>query len=468
MTSRMDRWSENPFEADLLDEIVEHRDRSFVPLIIEKLNELIEIPHHHYPIDRNIIVLVSTLGKLKDDRAIETLMYLVNIGTYDSFALEALCEIGSDQAIEQLINKLGRGFSYWDEWRSGHNALIEAIASFGERSIPGLLEICKSPTENEYRRASAAEALCHIGGAKVADELLQLLIDPNSVPAIFEMVGELKRLKDPRFIAPLIHHMEADTRVGSQHVGQVFAEVATSKQLIEFLHNEHFQVRQASIEALKLRPSPDAVTALIPLLSEDRHSYHVARALVKIEDIRAMNPLLDLVDTTSWVADMAVEVGGQQAFAPLMEKLINGDEEVRIRASSGLAKLGDTRAIPAIRQALQKAESLDNRRVLLGHLATLDDEQSIPDLLECFYESPKEKKSHVIRALGWFKSDKAIEPLQEILFSLPRVHSYHTGDIIKYLKRHKTATTNPLLKCLQHHDIQTRLRVIPILFEYCV
>jgi HEAT repeat protein len=178
-----DGRSIQPFKNKLLDEeaepvvhtviallIGEYPNAEFVPILVNLLSRLVQTYQHDHTVGSNtaytslVWTLIKTLGKSKDDRAVDILMQIVRMGALGmgKSVLGAVAEIGSDYAIEQLINLLAEGFRYWDEYGVGRNQVADTLTSFGEKIVPHLKKIVEDKTDDIQRRRVASGILLRI------------------------------------------------------------------------------------------------------------------------------------------------------------------------------------------------------------------------------------------------------------------------------------------------------------------
>lgn len=118
------------------------------------------------------------------------------------------------------------------------------------------------------------------------------------------------------------------------------SEAATPVELIKGLKSPNWRIRSAAARALGLRKERIAVEALIECLRDQNEPADVrtcaAQALARIEDPRAMKPLLEGLDDESYM--------------------------VRVWAASGLATIGDMSCIPVL-QNLARTDSGNRKRI---------------------------------------------------------------------------------------------------------
>lgn len=117
---------------------------------------------------------------------------------------------------------------------------------------------------------------------------------------------------------------------------RVLAEIdhpEATRLLKEGLHDERDSVRQCAALAFRKRPHPGAAAALIQLLD-------------------AQDSL------TRRLAGDALIALGPDGVTPLLEVMEKGATRARVEAARALAKLADTRAVPALFHALDDESAL--------------------------------------------------------------------------------------------------------------
>src|SRR6185369_16295091 len=104
---------------------------------------------------------------------------------------------------------------------------------------------------------------------------------------------------------------------------------SASQALLPLLHHPDRNIAQSAIEALGNVQAVEAVPALIHLLDADIWlQFAAVSALGKLEDARAVRPLLELVPNEV-LAEPAIEalgrIGAPEALRPLVELLYGSD-----------------------------------------------------------------------------------------------------------------------------------------------
>lgn len=265
-------------------------------------------------------------------------------------------------------------------------------------------------------RSKAIGGLGLLGDLRAVEPLLLLLEYTHQEPQAYwayASAWSLGRLKDRRAVDPLIKalsHPEPSMMVQAViALGQIGDQKAV-QPLINMLlkHNEDFVRRYIAIALGNLR-NADAVEPLLTTLHKvvddgTRFSQHentkgfIVQALGEIGDKRAVDTLIALLDTEdgnvacyaakalgeigdsravepllrvlqhpwgrAWVRPWAAEALGkfrdERALQPLIDALKDDNVRVRIGAAKGLMFQGDVRALPALDQAKQEDDGMDD------------------------------------------------------------------------------------------------------------
>lgn len=263
--------------------------------------------------------------------------------------------------------------------------------------IDGLVAATNHPSANV--RISVIEALGNHKGPKVAEALASLLNDPDTRQRAAYC---LAKTGDKRAWGPLIEQLKKDE--GCLDAGE-------------------------AIEAIKAMGGPRAVPALIDLLNRtatgefrlfDTPNAHwvdlAALALAEQKDVRAIPDLV--LTCEAWPDSTAVRAAlvsfGPAAVEPLLKTLQDGQSvEGPIRA---LAEIGDRRALEPLRGIL-KGDDPVSRLEGAAALVRLGDSQAIEAVLAALLG--QETRLAGVKALGYLKDKRAIEPLREIFSKIP-------------------------------------------------
>jgi HEAT repeat protein len=134
-------------------------------------------------------------------------------------------------------------------------------------------------------------------------------------------------------LEPLMHSSEADFRWWAVRALAELPAEMSAPSLIQALNDPYLAVRQCAALGLSRQPDARAIPALVETMASD-------------------DALL------ARLAANALEAIGAAAVPALLDVLENGTQPVRLEAARTLAKIGDTRAIPALFHALDEDSAL--------------------------------------------------------------------------------------------------------------
>jgi serine/threonine-protein kinase len=241
---------------------------------------------------------VETLGTAKVVEVIPDLCDALRDGDLKvhSAAIDALIEINDPGAVLHLIEVLKDDSEFS---RRGAVEVLNAVAT-----ADAIQDLVRALSDQDWWvRVRAADALSALGGERVADAVLSLLASDDLfirryAVEIFNTVG------DARAVEPLMNA----------------------------LNDPDWWVRERSIDALAHAEDTRAVPALIDLMARDRDAApHCAKALGKLGDPRAIEPLADL-------ARSGVEEGSVAAFEAMSMLQHSGLDADDLRLLQGLIR----------------------------------------------------------------------------------------------------------------------------------
>jgi len=209
-----------------------------------------------------------------------------------NLAVEILCKAKHPETVQHLIDVLK------DESEYSRRAAVEVLNEVGdERSVKHLLQAIKD--DDWWVRSRAADALGKIGGPRVINAALSLVNDKD----------------------------EEIRRTAIEILNQTRDERAVN-HLIEATRDQDWWVSERAVDALGAMASHKAVPRLLEMLSANPKSVAtVVRALGKIADLRAVDPVLGT--------------------------LTRPETDIVIEAMIALVKLADERTSEAIRARIE-------------------------------------------------------------------------------------------------------------------
>ena len=288
---------------------------------------------------------IKALGELGDTRAVEPLIASLTDSLVRRDAVIALGKIGGSRIVEPLISVLqdqdNSYFTHLDaiqalvntkdprcieplavSWRSDkitevQDAAFKALVSFGPPVVDRLLPF--------LFLSRVADALAKIGGEHVIQELTAILRDEKSKmrQAAAQVLG---KIGNPGLVVVLVTALNDKDAPVRRTAAMALGEIGDSgpvEALVPALNDEDASVREAAAQALdRLGWKPDqsdaayfiarqdwdkcislgtsAVAGLITELKEKRGGREVIKALGKIGDNRAIEPLVIALRDENW------------------------------------------------------------------------------------------------------------------------------------------------------------------------
>ncbi len=433
------------YDPSIQDDIV----KIFVELKSEAFDTLIKaLQNEDEMVRRQALV---ALGKIKDDRAIEHIVKLLNdpdpgVKFYIPISLES---IGGEKIIEPLHLALR------DEMSQMRMAAADIIGRLKDQSaIPLLIE--RLADDNVYVKSSATEALMKIGTPAIPSliEVLQqkaenVALSPSDL--IGDKIGNkykkelskrtalqvtvasiLGNMKDPIAIKPLLDAMRIQVPPGATEDEKTFAS----------------SIRNGAISALSSIGAP-AVEGLIATLSNPNENettrVSAASALGAIGDKRAVVPLINaLKDPNKNVrATSALSLGmlkDRRALIPLMDALNDSDIVTKTNAASSLGLLADKTAVqPLLNILVDKNEREKVRTTALDSLGLIKDTTALEPILKILideYEKDGIRKS-AATALRLMENSYPSEALIALLEGdmVYPIYMPEKGKVINWLKK---------------------------------
>lgn len=344
---------------------------------------------------------------------------LPNTASFNDVRQEYISELGEHhdaQAVPLLIPLL-------DEPGAIRAHAARAIAQIGspaaDSAAPALLRVL--PTTDAADRAPVVWALAILHQQEAADAIIEefangtLQAQPGWDPRIVQQAIGVQRLS----AAELTDHESVGVRT---LVAQSLAEAATPdvidplSHMIEHeraleaadaddAHREgHDGVIRACVAGLGRVGDARAAGPLFSLMTSNPTMHHaVVEALGNSTGARGLAVLLaQATDDTSRadLVGMLRATHDPAAADALATQLGSTDEHIRIEAASGLAEVGDARAIPVLVQ-LAQSESLETGRDALDMLMLVHSPDMVP-ALEPMLENDRflGRRASVLRVLG--------------------------------------------------------------------
>ncbi len=267
-----------------------------------------------------------------------------------------------------------------DEDRAVRDAATGALRKIGPSAVPALIVALQDPNGNVQEIAVAV--LKDLPDPRVVDPLIGCLANRNWIVRMHAAKG-LGMAGDPRAIAHLVSLLtdevkavradatEALVRIGRpaldgllaalrhdawilrlhacEALGKIGAEEAVDPLCRAMLKDRDTAVRQDAAKALGDIRNPMALDALTAVLTDLDVRPFAVEALGRLKDLRAVEILIDVVTGKGRPVNARKgAVCGSESGELEIEEM-----EVQIFAISGLAELGDDRAIEPLIRALK-------------------------------------------------------------------------------------------------------------------
>jgi HEAT repeat protein len=187
--------------------------------------------------------------------------------------------------------------------------------------------------EDCFTRWEVVNLLGELRDPRAAERVVQFALAENEVHARWRSFWAVTRFDRATVMPLLIAALRARKEPESWRAALVLSMLGYREAvpaLIEGLDTDDSWIQWEALSALKSLRSPDAVDAILPFMKSGR--------------LRSLRQ----------EATLALgAIGGTVARAELERALRDTDPEIRWRASSGLARIGDARSIPALRNQLR-------------------------------------------------------------------------------------------------------------------
>ncbi len=279
-------------------------DRQAVPAIIKAFKE------HTYKSGR--LEYVKVLGRLRDERAIEVLLPLLEEKDHQMLlaVVDALGDIGGAKAVEPLSKLAGHRV----EQISG-SALLALGKIGGKRAVEVLMQALKD--KDGSKRSAAARALGEAGDKNAVSALIEALRDKGPLICLYAADSLVKLCKDgaPAAVKAMFRS-EEESIITQLCAAQVLVQLEKDDEAFEFL-----------LKGLKSETRWAGTTAI--------------DALRAISDVRAVKPLISALGNRDlrFSAEITLRSIGRPAVPYLIEALGHQDRSIRYTVASVLGEI---------------------------------------------------------------------------------------------------------------------------------
>ncbi len=412
--------------------------------------------------------VLQGLGQLGVRHAVRPLMMFGSVfPTHRIRVIDAVVAIG-EPGVRDLISLL-------DDSRDDaiQTATIEALGRIKDRrAVEALTPLVQHPRETI--RTLTAEALGQIADKRALQILCRVLEDPSENVRLVAATA-LSKMPDNRVVRPMLLALNdkcPEIRAMAIQTLGACQEPRVLPKLTGFLDSPHQEERIAAAEAMGRLGSSDAVPKLLRILEttdpdDERAVLRIVDAFRRLEDPRAVLPLLNLMDSSKkLIRQRAIEAlgkTGDRSARELLEAALASDpaDEVRNAAAKALGEIGDPASVYALENALRGPQNLRSQAVMaLGAMKSPTSTRAILELVE---DPAEAVRYHVATALGELGGEEAIHALEKLttddadmvrrsafkaLETLGEARS--EKDVKKSLKRRKAGPKKPVAGQLMH------------------
>jgi len=425
------------------------------------------------------VVMLDAISRMTDPRFTTCMLGLKDdVETVRVQAATTLGILKNDRAVQPLKNLLNK-----DASKNVKLAAAFALAQLGADGMSDILLGMMNETDTTIR-VKVIRALATIGEKKAVPLITKLLSDPDQ-QIKFAAYNALGILKDPDSIKAIGDVMKVDdvnTKVmGARTLGQI-GDTKGTDYLLPLLNEKDYNLRTTAVRALGDIKSVEATPILLILLEEKTTDPQqqwqlqnlkntVLNSLGNIADPATAPALIDLaiVPETANAAINALRIMGKAA-APALVDALNGDvAEKKQVAISAIGNTGSQDAVPVLEKlASDKANLLTAITAVraLGELkngtANVGDMDKYIDMLVDGAKSADRKMvDESFKAIGTIKSDKAVGALAGLKTSNPTL----SQQVYQALGQIATPTAVNTLITMKNEatDVNVKIQIISIL-----
>lgn len=401
------------------------------------------------------LAAAESLVRMQDARAVRVLVASLTDNDWHvrARAAQVLARVSADTPIEEATTQLARAVIDKDPIVRYYAA--EALAGIGARAVPPLIEVLRTPRDQDRERA--ARVLWRIG--KPAVEPLIAFIQDRSLTAEMRAVAAhaLGVIGDARATKALIQLLRDERyfvreqaafalgQMGDGAVEQIIemanaAQPATREAAVEALGSfnsprvldrinqattdANSSVRMAAVKALGRTGSERAVAPLLALLRDESSALRAqaAASLARLGEVALPSLIAALKDSRPSVRQLAAEalgdIGSKQAVAGLLDLVANDLSGARPEAIEALGKIGDAAAIAPILTAM-RGGSVAVRKRSVAALAHFRDPRAIDALVTSLTDRDEEVRQAAAAGLADIGDARVIAPLEKLADSDP-------------------------------------------------
>ncbi len=373
-----------------------------------------------------VLLLLLSLGAVAAERSLADLV--AELGGEDAnrrnSALNELRNRKDPRAIPLVASALP-GYEYMGQYYG-----ILVIESFPRKlAEPALRPLLKA--ESPYLRLAAGTALYRFGDLRVVKVIVSAL-KTEGVPVNIRvyMLNRLYSLRVPQILAAV------------RSLVIPGADVTVLGAAMNILGNLRDQASRTVCEELLADPRPGVkamALALLYRMGEEHRALEIAKALrsgeVEYSEFMRVRSLLypmtrvsaeilaavmSLLETSDHSSTLSQAIGLLEKFRyrkaiPVLKKLLTHENRLVSKAAfKALSTLGGG-LDPESLYPLLESEDTDKRLMAADALRKMDDHTGFPVLLAILVKGQNQQRSDAAKALGGFRTDRAVEPLLDAM-----------------------------------------------------
>jgi len=338
-----------------------------------------------------VLLMLVTGGFTKGTEGREKVDELISkLGQRDwQNTVEALVQIG-EPAVKSLIYTLqDRSIKTWNI----HARAVDALAKIGsQQAVEAVVESLEDVGLNQYVRGSAAIAIAELKPTEAAQVLSRVSRDENQFVR-WKCTQALGMLGDKKGAVALIQALDDDDQyvraASAKSLGQIKAENAV-ESLIDALKDESWLVRINSREAL-LQIGEAAAEQLITALKDKNSSarWQAAWVLGRTKSQQATEALIEALADDNWmVSDEAAialtKINSKNVVGSLRDALKDKNDHVRKQVAWIMGQIKSNKVVKEEPSNAETSEKILPKKVYCGqneypcYPATFDAKPDIP------------------------------------------------------------------------------------------
>jgi HEAT repeat protein len=344
---------------------------------------------------------IEALGELGGRTATEPLLFLLekeHCGC-EPLVISALGKIKDERAVPVLIDRVrGQG-------ATSSPAELSALEHIGPPAVEPLLEVMRENAQDVKQSLRLIEVLERSGGERAAAGLRNL-ISPRYPSLISHLADVLERLGDKDAVPHLVSALKAaPAETWCAPVVKVLQRMGWqpddhSEEAAVLLSHRNWDHLAGMGEA--------AVDILIPLLHKGpaEEKLKAAETLGRIKDDRAVEPLAALLgsrrhEIAAAAARALGDIGSALAVEPLLQNGVESESaSVRAETEKALISIGDTAVGPLLEQL--NSSNPGERKAAVRILGEIGDERALQPLVSARDDTSLQPElQEALEKLGW-------------------------------------------------------------------